>query len=103
MAKLLSEKYIVIVTKSIGYFDRVLACDYQTIIDYVKKLSFDHQIIIWFYPTDELNRWGALTNESSAVKSVTMNNEKSLSEFKSEVEKLTEQLAIKIEGIGENE
>lgn len=76
---------------------QVLKCGYSAIKSYVKTLSFGDSVELCFFDIDKLNEEEAMTWQNSGVESIVMDNNKSFSEFDSQLSAMLDRLEIKKE------
>lgn len=93
----MSKEYIVIATSNLfeenPSFYCVIDCGEYAINDYVENLRFKDRITLSFFSLSDLI--DTQLSISNAQKTITMNNEKSLYNFKKEVETALKELGIK--------
>lgn len=73
-------------------FIALVNCDYNSILNYVESLSFRDEVQLCFYNIEELKKTHFITLPPQDY--LIMNNQKSLYDFKEEVEKKLVELGI---------
>lgn len=106
MSKEINKEYVVLAVKPSGQdknLSHVIECDYHSVLNFVRALSFDATVELYFFDIEELRKNYTLTVKSEGVTFLIMNNEKSLNGFAQEVIDLLDRLRVRKEDPKENE
>lgn len=97
----MKDKYIIIsLSKDGKEFNQVLPCDFDDIMDYVKRLGYDDEVQLVFFSVKRLSTarpYGKYYSALGAVNEgiVKMDRNKALAKFEAEVDKILNELEIK--------
>lgn len=98
----LNEKYIVVVFYSDSpnglRFNTFLSCNYNVIMNFIKKQQFDAKLDLTIVSVEELSLQEEMDRYTeNGMYHVSMDNTKALGDFADEVDNLLEKLQIKID------
>jgi len=100
------QKYVVLALRTVGgsqYFQKLISCSYSSITRWIENLTYGTEIELCFFPIDMLNSRDTMDKSHESVKTVIMNNYKTMQEFQNEVDELVEQLEIKVKKEAEDD